>query len=561
MANELGEMLIAAGVVDADKVRAALVWARERRKTLAEGLIELGHADEASVYRGLAKIEGLPFVDLSKGNVSEQVLQMVPADLAVEQRIVPVIEKGGALVVAVDDPSKRIVADQLQFQLGRDVRCALTTPKALSSALAKYYGDSDAAVGATADALEASLVAGADGDDAPVIRLVGRMFADALKLRASDIHLEPEQAGLRVRYRIDGVLREIAMHPQHLAAPLVSRLKVMGSMDIAEKRKPQDGRIEVKLGTTQLDVRCSILPSNHGETIVMRLLDRNANLLSLADLGFDGEDQKWFDRLISRPNGIVLVTGPTGSGKTTSLYAALRALNRPDVKIITAEDPVEYHISGINQVQVNKKVGLTFARILRAMLRAAPNVILVGEIRDLETAEVAVQAALTGHLVFSTLHTNDAASAITRLIDMGIQPFLASAAVQGVMAQRLVRRLCPECRKPYEAEPEELRALGLEPSAHVGTTFYRPGGCTTCEGVGYKGRVGLFELLELDPALREIIFEGNSLDLLRRTAENSGRLRSLLTDGARKVMAGTTSVSEVLRVTRAAGALEVVEAD
>ena len=553
-------MLVTAGVVDAAAVREALIWARDRRKSLPEALLALGHADEPTVYRALSKVEGLPFVDLSKGNIASAVLELVPDDMAVEQRIVPVIEKGGALIVAVDDPAKRIVADQLQFQLGRDVRCALTTPSALSAALSNYYGDSDAALAVSADAVEAAVAAGADSDDAPVIRLVARMFADAMKLRASDIHLEPAQDGLRVRYRIDGVLREVAKHPPHLAAPLTSRLKVMGSMDIAEKRKPQDGRIEVDLGGTQLDVRCSILPSNHGETIVMRLLDRNANLLSLADLGFDGEDQKWFDKLISRPNGIVLVTGPTGSGKTTSLYAALKALNRPDVKIITAEDPVEYHISGINQVQVNKKVGLTFARILRAMLRAAPNVILVGEIRDLETAEVAVQAALTGHLVFSTLHTNDAPSAITRLIDMGVQPFLASAAVQGVMAQRLVRRLCPECKKPYEPDAEELRSLGLEPSAHTGATFYRPGGCATCEGIGYKGRIGLFELLELAPALREMIFEGQPLEDLVRSAESSGKLRTLLADGARKIMAGTTSVSEVLRVTRAAGALEVAGA-
>ena len=555
MTEMLGEMLLAAGVIDAEKLRAALVYGRDRKVRVGEALMALGHVDEVTVFRALAKQQGLPFVDLSKGSVSKEVLNLVPADLAVEQRLVPVVEKGGALVIAIDDPSSRIVADQLQFQLGRDVKCALTTPTGLREALARYYGSA----GGKAAAIEQSLAGTAEGDDAPVIRLVARTFADALKMRASDIHMEPQQGGLRVRYRIDGVLRDVALHPQHLAAPLVSRLKVMGQMDIAEKRKPQDGRIEVDMGGKPLDVRCSILPSNHGETIVMRLLDRSANLLSLADLGFDGNDQKWFDKLISKPNGIVLVTGPTGSGKTTSLYAALKALNRPDVKIITAEDPVEYHISGINQVQVNKKVGLTFARILRAMLRAAPNVILVGEIRDLETAEVAVQAALTGHLVFSTLHPNDAPSAITRLVDMGIQPFLASAAVQGVMAQRLVRRLCPACKKPYPAQREELHALGLEPSAHEGREFFGPGGCSVCEGAGYKGRVGLFELLELDAPLRELIFEGQSLERLRRTAESSGRLRTLLTDGARKVIAGTTSVSEVLRVTRAAGSLVAVE--
>ncbi|HKX45581.1 MAG TPA: GspE/PulE family protein, partial [Planctomycetota bacterium] len=339
-----------------------------------------------------------------------------------------------------------------------------------------------------------------------VVRLVSRTFADAVRLRASDIHLEPAADRIDVRFRVDGVLRRVAEHPQHLAAPLLARLKVMAKLDIAEKRKPQDGRIELAIDGRPIDVRVSILPSNHGETLVMRLLDRGASLIGLPELGFGAEDFAWFRRLISRPHGIVLVTGPTGSGKTTTLYAALSELNRPDVKIITAEDPVEYHITGVNQVQVNPKVGLTFARILKAMLRSAPNVILVGEIRDLETAEVAVQAALTGHLVFSTLHTNDAPSALTRLVDMGVQPFLASAAVQGVVAQRLVRRLCDECAEERPIEAHELRALGLDPALLAGKTFARGRGCRACEGSGFRGRLGLFELFELDSDLRDAIF-------------------------------------------------------
>ena len=349
-----------------------------------------------------------------------------------------------------------------------------------------------------------------------------------------------------------GAVNTFSKNPPHLAAPLISRLKIMGSMDIAEKRKPQDGRIELELDGRAVDVRASILPSNHGESMVMRLLDRSANLISLRELGFEEDDNRLFKRLIERPHGIVLVTGPTGSGKTTTLYAALAELNRPDVKILTAEDPVEYHIAGINQVQVNTKIGLTFARILKAMLRCAPNVILVGEIRDKETAEVAIQAALTGHLVFSTLHTNDAPSAITRLLDMGVAPFLVSSAVQGIVAQRLVRRICKECKESYAPAPNEVRLLGLDPALLGAQEFARGRGCRTCEGTGFRGRLGLYELFELDSDLRDAVFRGEPLEKIRARALAAGRLRPLIDSGARKVLAGQTTVTEVLRVTRAA---------
>ena len=371
----------------------------------------------------------MPFVDLDKGRVSEEILSRVPEEMASEQGILPLMEKGGKLVVAVDDPFKRIVADQLSFMLGGEVACALATPSSHRRALERYYGASEE------EAVAARMGAeGLDeeGDDAPIVRLVTRMFSDALDVRASDIHVEPDQGRVRIRYRVDGMLRDVAEHPEHLGAPLMSRLKIMAKMDIAEKRKPQDGRIGLRLAGREIDVRASILPANHGETMVMRLLDRSKSLLGLRDLGFGAEDHGWFQRTIARPNGICLVTGPTGSGKTTTLYAALQELNRADVKIITAEDPVEYHIAGINQVQVNTRIGLSFSRILKAMLRCAPNVILVGEIRDLATAEIAIQAALTGHLVFSTLHTNDAPSALTRLSDLGVKPFPAPAAVHDI---------------------------------------------------------------------------------------------------------------------------------
>jgi len=535
------------GAISAAQLKEAHAVARSGELALGPALVKLGHTDETSVARAQAKLEGLPFVDLGKAGlrISAEILGKVPEDLAREQGLLPVLEKGGKLVVAIDDPFKRMIADQLSFSTGGEVACALAAPGALRRAIAKFYGAS------AQDAVASSLGGTADdADDAPIVRLVTRTFQDALKMRASDIHIEPGHGRVRVRFRVDGMLRDIAEHPEHLHAPLISRLKIMARMDISEKRKPQDGRIGITIEGREIDVRASILPSNHGETMVMRLLDRSANLIGLRELGFDDEDYTWFRRVITRPHGICLVTGPTGSGKTTTLYAALSELNRPDVKIITAEDPVEYHLAGINQVQVNTRIGVSFARILKAMLRCAPNVILVGEIRDIETAEIAIQAALTGHLVFSTVHTNDAPSALTRLQDLGVKPFLVSAAVQFIIAQRLVRRLCPECAQEYTPHEEELRTLALDPKHMQGQKFMRGRGCRTCEGSGYRGRVALFELLEMDSELRELCFRGESLDVIRQAALASGRLRPLITDGARKVIRGLTSVTEVLRVCR-----------
>ncbi|MCB9915740.1 MAG: Flp pilus assembly complex ATPase component TadA [Planctomycetes bacterium] len=548
MTRSLGETLVASGVLSEAQLREAQSFQRNGDLSLPAALQKLGLADETEVARAWAKLEGLPFVDLSKAGlrVADELLERVPAELAREQGLLPVLEKGGRLIVAVDDPFKRMIADQLAFTAGGEVACALAAPGPLRRAIRRFYGES------AEEAVAAKLGGGAQDDegDAPIVRLVTRMFQEALGERASDIHIEPGHGRVRIRYRVDGMLRDVAQHPEHLHAPLISRLKIMARMDIAEKRKPQDGRIGVTIEGREIDVRASILPSNHGETMVMRLLDRSASLISLRELGFDDEDYAWFRRVIARPHGICLVTGPTGSGKTTTLYAALSELNRPDVKIITAEDPVEYHIPGINQVQVNARIGVTFARILKAMLRCAPNVILVGEIRDLETAEIAIQASLTGHLVFSTVHTNDAPSALTRLADLGVKPFLVSAAVQFVMAQRLVRRLCSECSEAYEPHPEEVRSLGLDPALLAGQKLRRPRGCRRCEGSGYHGRVAIFELLEMNHELRELCFRGAPLDVLRAAALSSGSMRPLIRDGARKAIAGQTSVTEVLRVCR-----------
>jgi type IV pilus assembly protein PilB len=549
MAQDFGEFLVSSGSVSPEALRDALVHTRGGQ-SLTEVLVRTGAVEEVALFRKYASFLGLPYVDLAKGKIRQEILDKIPADFAASQGVLPATEKDGRLIVVIDDPLKRILVDQLQFQLGQEVACALATPTALKRALAQYYG----AAAEEDVARSMGTTAGEEGDDAPIIRLVSRMFQDALAMRASDIHVEPAQGALRVRYRVDGVLRVVAEHPPHLSAPLISRLKIMAAMDIAEKRKPQDGRIGLDLKGKSIDVRCSILPTNHGESVVMRLLDRSSSLIGLRELGFEEDDYKWFKRVIARPNGIVLVTGPTGSGKTTSLYAALSELNRPDVKIITAEDPVEYHIKGINQVQVTSKIGLTFGRVLRAMLRAAPNIILVGEIRDLETAEIAIQASLTGHLVFSTLHTNDAPSALTRLIDMGVKPFLVSAAVQAVMAQRLVRRLCKACAQELPASEAELRALGLDAQVYAGRTLRQARGCRECENTGYRGRVGIFELLEMDDVLRDMTFRGASLEDVRATAISSRKLKPLIVDGARKVLAGSTTVTEVLRVTRAGDA-------
>ncbi len=549
MSDRLGDLLVAQGVVDAQQVGKALALQKTRKIPLGEALVSLGLASEDQVWRVLARQHKLPFVDLvadaqKGGRIRPDIVAAVPAAVAEEQRVVPVSLKDGRLVLAVDDPLRTFALDTLSFVLNRDVSAALTTPGGLRAGLRRYYG---VATGGP-DVAEALGSAEPEGEDAPVVRLVARLIEQALEQAASDIHVEPMENRVRVRFRKDGVLHEVASHETTLMGPLNSRLKIMAGMDIAEKRKPQDGRIAVNVQGRPIDIRASVLPATHGESIVMRLLDKERGLVGLDALGLGDEDLRRLRALVRRPNGIVLVTGPTGSGKTTTLYAALKELNKADTKIITAEDPVEYEIEGINQVQVHSRIGLTFARILRAMLRQAPNVILVGEIRDLETAEVAIQAALTGHLVFATLHTNDAPSALTRLIDMGVQPFLVSASVQAILAQRLVRKLCTTCRQPGAPSDSELRAVGLAAARLGGRTLWTSQGCAECGFTGYRGRIGIYELLELDAALRDLTFRSEPAAVVRAQAERTGRLSTLREDGLRKVLAGVTSIPEVLRI-------------
>jgi type IV pilus assembly protein PilB len=546
--KKLGQILVEMRVVSEEQVHKALLHARQKQIRIGESLVELGFSDEENVAKALCRQFGLQFVNLEKRDLPPGVVDMLPGEVVVTNRIIPVKQPSpNAVIVALDDPERIYLLDDLRFQTGVDLRPVLTTPSGVRRALSTHWQ----VVETKAAGPEAALadIVGGTTDDAPVIRLVDQIIIDAVRSRASDIHVEPLADRVRVRYRIDGVCQEMPTVPKTLQGPVLSRLKILSNMDMAEKRRPQDGRIAMKVDNRDIDFRVSALPAYHGESLVMRILDKQRGLVSLEQLGFHPSDNARFDRLIKRPNGIFLVTGPTGSGKTTTLYAALQALNRPDVKIITAENPVEYNLSGINQCGVNRTIGLTFARILRSMLRQAPDIILVGEIRDLETAEIAIQAALTGHLVFSTLHTNDAPSAITRLVDMGVKRFLVSTAVMAVMAQRLVRVLCPECREPYAPEPTELRLAGVTPAQLEGRTVYKAKGCPACRNTGYKGRIGIFELFEMDTSLRELVFKGGSNTQVREQARVSGGLVSLLEDGVRKVLEGKTSFDDVLAAT------------
>ena len=460
--------------------------------------------------------------------------------------------------MAIGDPLDIDAIDGLGFLLQRELEVVCSSPSMIREALIKYYGTADDASALLEERLghtvELELADGGDlassnEADAPIVQMVSMLLVEAHRLGASDIHLEPLEKKFRVRFRIDGVLQEMQAPPKRLQSAIVSRLKIMtGSMSIAEKRLPQDGRIQVKIARQPLDLRVSTIPTNHGESVVLRLLDKSSLMLGLPELGFLSDDQETFERLLRLPDGILLVTGPTGSGKTSTLYACLHHMNKPDRKIITIEEPVEYQMNGINQVQVNTEIGMTFPAALRSILRQAPNIIMIGEIRDLETASIATNASLTGHLVFSTLHTNDAPSAIARLVDLGMQPFLVASSVRAIMAQRLVRRLCRDCKQPGVLSETELRALRIEPTQLRQAQVMRPVGCDRCRGLGYRGRMGIFEIFVVDDEVRHMINQKKSTLLLRQKARALG-LRTLREDGVRKVLAGLTSAEEVISIT------------
>ena len=552
------EILIENALVTKSQVEEAQDLAKPG-KTVLQVMMDRNLITQEDISRAVASNAAMDFVSLDGIIVSPEVTVLITAEVARRYRAVPVAttELGG-VVVAVDDPLNFDTLDAIQAVLGREVEFLCTTPDSMKAALMKYYGTVDDAV-ASMESMAGGIqiggqtvdVEGVSGEvgDAPIIKLVTMMLVEAYNSRTSDIHVEPLEKRLRVRFRIDGVLHEMQNPPKKLQAAIVSRLKIMtGTMSIAEKRLPQDGRIQVKMGKKQLDLRVSTLPTAHGESVVMRILDKTSLSLGLPQLGFLSDDQEIFERLLRLPDGILLVTGPTGSGKTTTLYACLNYINKPDRKIITVEDPVEYQMSGINQVQVNAEVGMTFPAALRAMLRQAPNIIMIGEIRDAETANIAINAALTGHLVFSTLHTNDAPSAVARLVDIGVQPFLVSSAVRAMIAQRLVRKICPNCKQPAELTAAEISALGIDPSQIGEANVARGTGCEKCKGMGAKGRMGIFEIFEVDDTVRHMVNTRATTVDLRKRAREMG-MRTLREDGIRKVLSGMTTAEEVISAT------------
>ena len=566
--KRLGEILADWGLVEPSALTAALEHASRNRMRMGEALVALGRVSEDDVAKALASQFDMEYRDLERNPLDPASFSLIPEDIIRRHFVLPVERRDSLLRVVITDPLDLETLDSLRFRLNVDLECSLAALSRVKAVVKAHFEDQekDTLDGTIADLTQmgtqmSETLMGADvqagggmglEDDeasAPIIKLVTAIITSGVQTRASDIHIEPMADRVRVRYRIDGVCAERESIPKRMQNSVISRIKIMSGMDIATKRLPQDGRIKMAIGAEEIDFRVSALPGYHGESMVLRILRPEAAQLGVEALGLEHEDNERFKRVIRRPTGIFLVTGPTGSGKTTTLYAALNTLNRPDVKIITAEDPVEYNFPGMNQCEVLEEIGRSFSTILRSMLRQAPNIILVGEIRDFEVADVAMAAALTGHLVFSTLHTNDAPSAITRLLDMGVKPFLVSSAVQAIMAQRLIRKICDNCREEYKnVDHKLLRLLGFGKEEIETATFQHGAGCSRCRNTGYHGRQGIFEMLIMNSQLREMAFSRAALSEMRRAALASG-MHSLLEDGRRKVLRGVTTPEEVARVT------------
>lgn len=556
----LGEVLVALGMVDPDDVGAALdaQHAGDEHR-IGEILRELGRIDAEQLAKALAIQMEMPFLEkIDIDQIPDDLVQKVPISFAKQHTVLPLLRLGDSVMAVIEDPIDTDALDDLSLLLGVRLSPVVALPESIKEAINRVY---DRATGLAHEAVQhlqteeegeedidaLDLLDDQGGDDAPIIRFVNALLRDAVKSRASDIHIECFERSVTVRNRVDGILYKKVEAPKHAQSPIVARVKIMSGLNIAEKRLPQDGRIRRKIAGKDIDVRVSTVPTSHGERIVMRILDRSNILLSLDDLGFSKENRESFENLVTRPHGILLVSGPTGSGKTTTLYAALSRINSPDINILTCEDPVEYQLPGVGQMQVNAKIDLTFANGLRAFLRQDPDVIMVGEIRDRETAEIAIQASLTGHLVLATVHTNDAPGAVTRLIDMGVEPFLVSSTLIGVLAQRLVRNLCKFCKQPYEPDAGQMRELGLK--AQPGMEFFHEVGCGKCLETGYKGRSGIYELLHVDDEVRRLILQSTDAGTIKRYAV-SKKMKTLLDDGARKAMLGDTTVEEILRVAK-----------
>ena len=544
------QLLTERGYLTAEQVQTAAESMKAANETTLDVLVAGGTVDEDSVLGTIADQFGLKYCHINADAINEEAAKAVEADIAKKYGVVPIVADADSITVALLDPMGYDAIDSLRYVLaGKDVEAVLSPIAEVKAAMAKLYPSGDDTAVSTRD--EEGSDDSAGGDDGAVIKLANMIITTAIRMKASDIHIEPMEKEFRIRYRIDGALRKMDSPPKRLQGAIISRFKIMSKMKISEKRVPQDGRIQITVGGKDLDLRVSSVPTNHGESIVMRILDKSNLSLGLPQLGFLSDDQTTFEKLIKLPDGVVLVTGPTGSGKTTTLYACLGQINTPDKKLITVEDPVEYQMSGINQVQVNKDVGLDFSAALRSILRQAPNIVMIGEIRDAETADIAMEAALTGHLVFSTLHTNDAPSAVTRLLDIGVKPFLVASALRAAMAQRLVRSICENCKESYTPSEREIKMLtGL--ASGTGATFpdtmYHGAGCDKCGKTGYKGRKGIFEIFKVDDTVQRLIFDHAPATILRQRARELG-MRTLREDGMLKVGSGLTSLSEVLRVT------------
>jgi type IV pilus assembly protein PilB len=574
---QMGDILIKEDVINLDQLKTAIQEQRETGKRLGETLLNLGYIDEHQLVAYLSKQYGVPAINLDQFEISLDILKSVSRETAIKHKLIPISKSGSTLVVAMSDPSNIFAVDDLKFATGNNIEVVVTSERSIRNAIERFYGsqqewedaqkarESTAAVDRLLGDLDDVLLelTGEENidindlekasEEAPVIKLVNHLLMDSIRKGASDIHIEPYEKDLRVRYRIDGVLYDIMRPPLKLKNAVTSRIKVMSNLDIAERRLPQDGRIKVKLGHGRtMEYRVSVVPTLFGEKVVMRILDKESLKLDLTKLGFYDQQLEVFKKSIYQPYGMVLITGPTGSGKTTTLYSSLMDLNRIDVNISTAEDPVEYSLPGVNQVQVHEEIGLTFASCLRSFLRQDPDIILVGEIRDYETAEIAIKSALTGHLVLSTLHTNDAPSTITRLLNMGVEPFLVTASLNSIVAQRLVRVVCPSCRQQVDVPPQALIDLGVSPKNVSDFVVYKGTGegCKTCSGTGYKGRLAVFEVMEINEELKEFILSGASALEIKREAIRQGMM-TLRQSALEKLKQGVTSIDEVVRNTAA----------
>ncbi len=555
------ERFVADGTLGATQLEEARQMAADIGIAVEDAIVRLGYMSARDLGRALAEEFNYEYVELEGLQIPNSVIELVTESMARENVVIATGLEGESVVVAMHNPNNIDALDKLRFVLNRDIKVVMAPMEAIQGAINRHYGQTETesvdtmiseftetAIEFTETEAKAA-IKGDDDESAPIIRLANLIVSEAMQMRASDIHVEPFEDRIRIRYRIDGALIERDSPPKRLLSALLSRFKIMANMDISEKRRCQDGRIKTRMGTKEFDLRVSILPTNHGQAVVMRILDRDNIKIGIRNLGFSDDNYKTFQNIIRRPNGIFLVTGPTGSGKTTTLYSALGELNRPDRKIITAEDPVEYYLPGINQVEVKHNIGFDFAKIIKSMLRQAPNVILVGEIRDTETGEMAVQASLTGHLVFSTLHTNDAPGSITRLIDMGVQPFLVASSLMAVMAQRLVRVVCTKCKEPYQPTPEEIDFFQINDEELEEGEWVRGKGCQACQHTGYTGRRAVFELMTMNSTLREMAFNSEPSQNIRRQARLFG-MRTLVDDARDKAMAGLTTLAEVLKLSK-----------